>query len=214
MKYFSIGSSIDLDVIGKYPQVSPTENCILGSPFSAIRLNYGEVPQEIPYLELEFNKNAKKTDLLSSYNSHFGMIVSEKLKQVILDFNIPKYKFYPFTLLKNKIKTQEHYYLFRFYDDIFKYIDMEKSKFSMKKREIIEEFNFKSKEFYLNKNKDIFSDFEKTLRIEKICLLNSFPNYDLFEFESFTFISENLLNELKKNNITGYEAKESKILLV
>ena len=63
MKYFTIDESIDLDIIGEYPQVSTTENCVLGSPFSDKKLSFGEIPNKIPYLELEFNKRAKKTTL-------------------------------------------------------------------------------------------------------------------------------------------------------
>ncbi len=48
MKYFIIEESIDLDIIGEYPQVSPTENCVLGSPFSNKRLSFGEIPNKIP----------------------------------------------------------------------------------------------------------------------------------------------------------------------
>ena len=64
MKYFIIEESIDLDIIGEYPQVSPTENCVLGSPFSDKRLFFGEIPNKIPYLELEFNKRVKKQLLI------------------------------------------------------------------------------------------------------------------------------------------------------
>ena len=64
MKYFIIEESIDLDIIGEYPQVSPTENCVLGPPFSNKRLSFGEIPNKIPYLELEFNKKAKKQLLI------------------------------------------------------------------------------------------------------------------------------------------------------
>ena len=64
MKYFIIEESIDLDIIGEYPQVFPTENCVLGSPFSNKRLSFGEIPNKIPYLELEFNKKAKKQLLI------------------------------------------------------------------------------------------------------------------------------------------------------
>ena len=60
MKYYILSESIDLDIIGKYPQVSPTENCVLGSPFSNERLFFGDIPLKIPYLELELNKEAKK----------------------------------------------------------------------------------------------------------------------------------------------------------
>ena len=38
MKYYILSESIDLDIIGEYPQVSLTENCVLGSPFSNEKL--------------------------------------------------------------------------------------------------------------------------------------------------------------------------------
>ena len=211
MKYFIIEESIDLDIIGKYPQVSPTENCVLGSPFSNERLFFGDIPPKIPYLELELNKEAKKTDLLSSYNSHWGLLVNKKIKEIILNFKLPSSKFYSFTLKENGIDTKK-YYLFRFYDDIFQYIDMEKSKFILKWRDVIEEFCFLSKEFYLSKDKKTFEDFETELIIKEIYLLNSFPKYDIFHFEGRNIISEKLLNAFIENNITGYEVSEYDVL--
>lgn len=211
MKYFKIEESIDLDVIGEIPQVSPTENCELGSPFSSKILNYGDIPEKIPYLELEFNPKANQTDLLYSYNSHWGMILSKKLKNIILIFKIPNHKFYPFILLKNEILIKD-YNLFRFYDDIFQYIDMEKSKFRMKRRDIVEEFSFTSKDFFNSKKEETFEDFEKNLKITEIYLLDNFPKYDIFTFEGTTLISEKLLLALQENNITGYEVSEYNIL--
>ena len=211
MKYFTIDESIDLDMIGEYPQVSPTENCVLGSPFSNERLSFGEIPNKIPYLELEFNKRAKKTDLLSSYNSHWGILINKKIKRIIVNFNIPTSKFYSFILLENRIIIKD-YYLFRFYDDIFQYIDMERSKFILKWRDVSQEFYFTSKDFFKSKKEKTFEDFETELIIKEVYLLNSFPQYDIFHFEGRNIISEKLLNAFQENNITGYEVSEYNIL--
>ena len=209
--YFNLGTSENLYTIGSYPQISQTENNIFNSPFSTQRINYGNIPNEIPYLELELNKEAKKTDLLSSYNSHWGLLVNKKIKEIILNFKLPSSKFYSFTLIENGIDIKK-YYLFRFYDDIFQYIDMKKSKFILEWRDIIQEFCFTSKEFYLSKEQETFGDFEKNLIIKEVYLLNSFPKYDIFHFEGRNIISEKLLNAFIENNITGYEVSEYDIL--
>ena len=211
MKYYILSESIDLDIIGEYPQVSPTENCVLGSPFSNERLFFGDIPPKIPYLELELKKEAKKTDLLSSYNSHWGLLVNKKIKEIILNFKLPSSKFYSFALVENGIDTKK-YYLFRFYDDIFQYIDMKKSKFILKWRDIIQEFCFTSKEFYLSKEQETFGDFEKNLIIKEVYLLNSFPKYDIFHFEGRDIISEKLLKAFIENDITGYEVSAYDVL--
>ena len=209
--YFNLGTSENLYTIGSYPQISQTENNIFNSPFSTQRINYGNIPNEIPYLELEFYKNAKITDMLSSTTPYFGLIINVKLKNLLEQFNIPKYKFYPIVLFRNKINVKD-YYWFNFYDDIFQYIDMKKSKFILKWRDVIEEFCFTSKEFYLSKDKKTFEDFETELIIKEVYLLNSFPQYDIFHFEGRNIISEKLLNAFIENNITGYEVSEYNVL--
>ena len=89
---------------------------------------------------------------------------------------------------------------------------MKKSKFILKWRDIIQEFCFTSKEFYLSKDQETFGDFEKNLIIKEVYLLNSFPKYDIFHFEGRNIISEKLLNVFIGNNITGYEVSEYNIL--
>ena len=115
---------------------------------------FGDIPLKITYLELELNKESKKTNLLSSYNSHWGLLVNKKIKEIILKFKLPSSKFYSFTLVENGIDTKK-YYLFRFYDDIFQYIDMKKSKFILKCRDIIQEFCFTSKDFFKSKKEKL-----------------------------------------------------------
>ena len=211
MKYFIIEESIDLDIIGEYPQVSPTENCVLGSPFSNERLFLETSLLKFLIQNQSLIKKQKKTDLLSSYNSHWGLLVNKKIKEIILNFKLPSSKFYSFTLIENGIDIKK-YYLFRFYDDIFQYIDMKKSKFILKWRDIIQEFCFTSKEFYLSKEQETLGDFETKLIIKEVYLLNSFPKYDIFHFEGRNIISEKLLNAFQENNITGYEVSEYNIL--
>ena len=96
---------------------------------------------------------------MSSYNSHWGILINKKMKRIIVNFNIPTSKFYSFILLENRIIIKD-YYLFRFYDDIFQYIDMERSKFILKWRDVIQEFCFTSKDFFKSKK-------EKLLKILK-----------------------------------------------
>ena len=122
---------------------------------------FGDIPLKIPYLELELNKEAKKTNLLSSYNSHWGILVNKKIKEIILKFKLPSSKFYSFTLVENGIDTKK-YYLFRFYDDIFQYIDMKKSKFILKCRDIIQEFCFTSKDFFKSKKEKLLRTLKRS----------------------------------------------------
>ena len=89
---------------------------------------------------------------------------------------------------------------------------MERSKFILKWRDVIQEFCFTSKEFYLSKEQETFEDFEKNLIIKEVYLLNSFPKYDIFHFEGRDIISEKLLNAFIENNITGYEVSAYDVL--
>lgn len=212
MKYYSLTSTDDLDIIGEYPQVSTTKDSLFGSPFCTTRVNYGEIPEEIPFLELEFEENAKVTDLLGTYNPYFGLVINEKLKNIFSNTNLPRHKFYPINVFCKDITLP--YYWFNFYDNIFPYMDMENSKFSIEENKQIIEHKFKSETFFKEKSVECLMDFNKTFRLEEIHLLENFPEYDLFEFENFIFISEELLNNFKKNNISGYKANKNKLLIV
>lgn len=140
----------------------------------------------------------------------YGLVVNNKIKSLITSYSLPNHKFYDTEVIYKKSKL--NYYWFHFYDDIFQYIDMKKSKFILKWRDIIQEFCFTSKEFYLSKEQETFEDFEKNLIIKEVYLLNSFPKYDIFHFEGRNIISEKLLNAFQENNITGYEVSEYNIL--
>lgn len=210
MKYYVLTNSTNLTQIGAYPQTDVSEESEFFSVFSDFQTSIEEFPTHIPKYIIIINKKAKPTDIIERVSVPYGLVVNDKMKSLIALFSLPNHKFYNADVIYKKDKL--HYYWFHFYDDIFQYIDMEKSKFRMKRRDVVEEFSFTSKKFFKSKKRETFEDFEKTLKFTEIHLLETFPKYDLFAFEGKTLISERLLSALQENNITGYEVSEYDIL--
>ena len=180
------------------------------SVFIDFQTRIEEFPEHIPKYIIILNKKAYPTDFIERVSVPYGLVVNNKIKSLITSYSLPNHKFYDTEVIYKKSKL--NYYWFHFYDDIFQYIDMKKSKFILKWRDVIQEFCFTSKEFYLSKEQETFEDFEKNLIIKEVYLLNSFPKYDIFHFEGRDIISEKLLNAFQENNITGYEVSEYNIL--
>lgn len=210
MKYYTLSESTDTNIIGYYPQTDVSEDSEFFSVFIDFQTRIEEFPEHIPKYIIILNKKAYPTDFIERVSVPYGLVVNNKIKSLITLYSLPNHKFYDTEVIYKKSKL--NYYWFHFYDDIFQYIDMKKSKFILKWRDIIQEFCFTSKEFYLSKEKETFEDFEKNLIIKEVYLLNSFPKYDIFHFEGINIISEKLLNAFQENNITGYEVSEYNIL--
>ena len=210
MKYYILSESTDTNIIGYYPQTDVSEDSEFFSVFIDFQTRIEEFPEHIPKYIIILNKKAYPTDFIERVSVPYGLVVNNKIKSLITSYSLPNHKFYDTEVIYKKSKL--NYYWFHFYDDIFQYIDMKKSKFILKWRDVIQEFCFTSKEFYLSKEQETFGDFEKNLIIKEVYLLNSFPKYDIFHFEERNIISEKLLNAFQENNITGYEVSEYNIL--
>ena len=210
MKYYTLSESTDTNIIGYYPQTDVSEDSEFFSVFIDFQTRIEEFPEHIPKYIIILNKKAYPTDFIERVSVPYGLVVNNKIKSFITLYSLPNHKFYDTEVIYKKSKL--NYYWFHFYDDIFQYIDMKKSKFILKWRDVIQEFCFTSKEFYLSKEQETFGDFEKNLIIKEVYLLNSFPKYDIFYFEGRNIISEKLLNAFIENNITGYEVSEYDIL--
>ena len=210
MKYYTLSESTDKNIIGYYPQTDVSEDSEFFSVFIDFQTRIEEFPEHIPKYIIILNKKAYPTDFIERVSVPYGLVVNNKIKSLITLYSLPNHKFYDTEVIYKKSKL--NYYWFHFYDDIFQYIDMERSKFILKWRDVIQEFCFTSKEFYLSKEQETFGDFEKNLIIKEVYLLNSFPKYDIFHFEGRNIISEKLLNAFIENNITGYEVSEYDIL--
>ena len=210
MKYYTLSESTDTNIIGYYPQTDVSEDSEFFSVFIDFQTRIEEFPEHIPKYIIILNKKAYPTDFIERVSVPYGLVVNNKIKSLITLYSLPNHKFYDTEVIYKKNKL--NYYWFHFYDDIFQYIDMKKSKFILKWRDVSQEFCFTSKEFYLSKEQETFGDFEKNLIIKEVYLLNSFPKYDIFHFERRNIISEKLLNAFQENNITGYEVSEYDIL--
>ena len=210
MKYYILSESTDTDIIGYYPQTDVSEDSEFFSVFIDFQTRIEEFPEHIPKYIIILNKKAYPTDFIERVSVPYGLVVNNKIKSLITLYSLPNHKFYDTEVIYKKSKL--NYYWFHFYDDIFQYIDMEKSKFILKWRDVIQEFCFTSKEFYLSKEQETFGDFEKNLIIKEVYLLNSFPRYDIFHFEGRDIISEKLLNAFIENDITGYEVSAYDVL--
>ena len=201
MKYYTLSESTDTNI---------SEDSEFFSVFIDFQTRIEEFPEHIPKYIIILNKKAYPTDFIEKVSVPYGLVVNNKIKSLITLYSLPNHKFYDTEVIYKKSKL--NYYWFHFYDDIFQYIDMKKSKFILKWRDVIQEFCFTSKEFYLSKEQETFGDFEKNLIIKEVYLLNSFPKYDIFHFEGRDIISEKLLNAFIENNITGYEVSEYDVL--
>lgn len=211
MKYFNLNISDNLDIIGVYPQISNTEKNIFGSPFSNRKVNYGDIPEEIPYLELEFNKNAKITDVLGTYNPYFGLIVSHKFKNIVSSFNLPNHRFYKANIIYQKDLL--NYYWLNFHDDLRKYID-----FSMTEIEIYNKFSFKILDTFILNSEATLDEvnlnlgIDESIRLKKISLKKGFPKYDIMTNNILGYgsnlISIKLMNSIKDSGITGFKFSE------
>jgi len=205
MKYYTLTNSTEIKKIGHYPQTSVSDGNELFSPFSNVRIVLGDFPKTIPKLCLILNEKSIITDFLDAIVIPFGLIVNEKIKNLLPIFNLPKHKFYSIDVTCNK-KLLDYYWLHN-YDNVFQYIDMDKSKFEIIQYKNVVTHSFISEDFYKSKKHECIMDFSKTFKITKIILKENFPNYDLFEFENRTLISKRTLDLFVENEITGYEAK-------
>ena len=213
MKYYSIGRSNEIEVIGHYPQTERTSQsgCHVDAFNSERNVKANQFPEFEPNYGIDIHPNAIETDLLDkTVCLEFGMVVSEKLKLILSDFKLPPHKFYPV----KTFNSSKQYYWFHYITDFEKYIDFKDTiveRFNLIGLEVIEELKFKSShDLYLEKRKSIM-DIGKPVRYKTITLLKDFPNYDLFEVkgaQNFTLITEQLREILIKEKITGFEFLE------
>lgn len=154
--------------------------------------------------------NAKLSDLLSVAVIHGGFLISEKLKAVLEQFNLPTHKFYPAKVMHKK---QFHsYYWMHIICNLTDYVDYPKSTFFVYHNfsKNLGYVDIASKEELLQKRLKLKSDNPGktvTIWVEKIFLRASFnKQLDLFEIGTFDanyYISEALHQSLIKEKITG-----------
>jgi hypothetical protein len=208
----------------EYPQVqkmSPSYN--YNSENSVYALSSCEgLPDFQPDLNyFVVHNKAKLTDLLSVSVANGGFLISEKLKNIFVEFNLPPHHFYP-AQVQHK-KKLHNYYWFHVASDFTDVVNYEASDFFIYYNYAHKMGNIAitSKDDFIIKKKKIKTDNpEKTITIwaEKIVFSNLFDTtIDLFQismFDSNTYISPGLTKAIVDSNLTGVEITQTTNLIL
>lgn len=124
---YSIKTSDLLCEIGEYPQLSLSKTYTPNKGIHYSNLRWDILSEDDPNLEFELNTSARLTDILSNSITTFGLVVSEKLKQILEKTRLNEYKFYP-VIVKSKVNTYK-YYWFHYPFDFWKYVDFNNTSF-------------------------------------------------------------------------------------
>lgn len=216
MKYYSIGTSDDLSIIGAYPQVLKEDNYNLSLQNSYWNVSWNKIPDFIPDYRIKLNELAKPTNLLNSLSGFYGVTVDKKLKHILRAFNLPEHKFYPIVVKKDSQILD--YYWFHFVNSLIPYIDFQNTLFEKHRKspfKIIEELNITS----INELHQIESElnFEQGIRLKYLKLKDNFPKFDVISLWNLTpliLVSEKLKKTMEKSGITGVTFLEYKQLVI
>mgnify|MGYP001181210212 CR=1 FL=1 len=171
------------------------------------------VPDILPQIgEMQLYKSAKVTDFITgSFLESYGLIISQKAKEVLESFNLGEFKTFPLGIIYKK-DTFSNYHFLKFFFDFSPFINYKESQFFVQTKitdpKSQESLNLNSKEEVNNKNKELF----KTLNFVKsstVILNSNLPQIDLFKFNEFgknqMLISKGLADALK--GLSGIEVK-------
>ena len=215
MKYYTIVTSRDEKVIGKYPQVKTNTMPYewLKPPLNS-KIRYDIFLDFDKYFDIILDDDAILTAMIERVGVSWGIIINDKFKNILIQFNIPPHRFYPINVIHQGDAHQ--YYWFHFYINIFNYIDLEKSTFEVFNTanfKVIEELPVTSEKFIRDKQNSFA--FQENMRLNKLVFNQGFPEYDIWMNNVWGFsnlISRKLLNVLNESQITGFEYQEQNII--
>ncbi len=206
----------------EYPQVQEMsanyDYDAINSVYSLAQF-YETLPKFNPNLDsFILHNKAKPTDFISNSLISTGFLISEKVKILLSEYNLPKHIFYPVNII-HKGNNLENYYLLLMVNDYIKYVDYSKSSFFLYKNFSLNagSIEINSEQDFLEKNMGLQMN-DPTLRIwaDKIKFINTFPSdidfFSLSKFNANTFISKELSEEILNKKVTGSEIKIQKII--
>jgi len=185
MKYYTLGISDDLNVIGAYPQIEKEDNYNVSSVDSYWNVSWNQFPDFMPVYNIKINDKAKATSLLSTLSGFYGLTVDVALRGLIEKFNLPAHQFYPIQVKHFGQKLE--YYWFHFVNSFLNYVDFQNTIFECFKKsplQIIGEFKFQSVD-ELHKKKSELS-FGQGIRLKHLVLRNNFPEFDIISLWNIT----------------------------
>lgn len=213
MKYFFLKNSAKKEEIGNvYPQCEGMAEGYthkrFEQPNSMTKLTNDSFPGQDPDLLFDLNKKGILTDVVSPSNlSAKGLLVNQRTKHILDEFDLMPHKYYPATIREKGI-SYDYFWLHLVKKDLSG-IDFQESEFEITNLVYmpISDIEISDFEDYMEKAKSLSM---KHIRAKKIVLDKTIKT-DLIYFRyisSDILISENLAIELAKSNITGIEIVE------
>ena len=217
MQYYILTNSAEKKQVGKgYPQCKgmPSGLGLTKEWFeqqnSMTNLNNIEYPSFIPDLRFELNEKAILTDIVSTSNiSAYGLLVNEKVKDLIADLATINHKFYTADLVE--VKKHHKYFWLHFVKKDLVGIDIEKSIFYKS------DFGFDKGDYIKFKNCEEALEIKRKndncfIKLEKLVLM---PNY-IEEFNHIFYlpiinniiVSQKIIEIFNNYNITGIELEQ------
>jgi len=199
-----------------YPQCPHMTNDYNHSAKNSYRkMRHDNFPDFVPNLQsYVLDEVAKLTDFLSKGHPYFGLLINDKMKNLIQDFCLPTSKFYHASIMNGK-HLCHNYFLFHFISDLSDSIDYKKTLFYLWDTfEASPTICFKNKSDLQNKYKEI--DSITKIRTDKFILKSQNKiNFDLFHisfFDNTIYISHRLKTALEEAKVTGIEIMPTDVL--
>lgn len=222
MKYFAIETSLNKKVLGKYPPVKDfIHNCNIDEePHFIDKFIFEKIEIQPILSNVVLFANAKQTDLIDTLGDvgfNFGYLISDKLKQILEQYNCYGFQFFKTSIFQKETQF-DNYWQTKMYDFPYQYINFSKTNVSIRNsltgkivEKLIEINN-------LNDFHQKISSLEYPLSIS-ISDISFTDNMDLdfFNIRFFTnggfkgMVSERLKKELEKSEITGIEFRPIEI---
>jgi hypothetical protein len=214
--YYRLSFSVEKDIIGtEYPQIQNTSGILFDESEHSIKkvLPYQEFSGSPVLNHFELHKSAKLTDVLSNSMLGHGLLMNNRLKTLLQDFNVQAH--YYFQALVKKKSNQEQYSDYGwlvFNNSLGHLLDYRKSTFSLIKLggEVVKDkLTFEGRaEFEVLKGGLLWNQWIKG---EELILHPEF-NFDLFNIgvgSVKTYVSERLYQAILNQEITGVNLKQA-----
>ncbi|OEJ99129.1 hypothetical protein A8C32_08110 [Flavivirga aquatica] len=211
MKYYSIGISDDPKVIGYYPQLKFKKDYNPSLSDGYYNVSNNKFPDFVPNYELELHSKANLVNLLPLYPEGKGLLVDEKVRQILKKHCLPSHAFYPMKL-HHKGNILDYYWFHYIPNDFWNLIDSDNSYAEVVKIEkgqvsVIKKIKIRSLD-QINQEKNIYTG-RTPIRLGQLKMFTEFCQYDFYKTGAFNhiIISEKLKNALEHNDVTGYKVK-------
>lgn len=219
MKYYSLKNSTSDDIGKVYPQTDGMSDFYsYSAPDSLKNLPNLQLPDFEPNLDyFIIDDKAKLTDVISTgLIDATGLIVNDKVKDLLQTFHLMPHKFFPAKLLYKK-RFYHNYYWLHLGRDYADTIDYKKSNFELKSIPPwdIPDWDYETEGLAINNRNDLIEVWKQTdgqmILPTSLHLNNQFdPTLDLVAFRELgdhVLISQNLKNVLEKEKVNGIEIK-------